>query len=393
MFFVVFLETDREGDFEIDAQTNNEMHIYTTKPFLIGIQKNVNQPTTFHKKMRVIKGDFIGYIELTSELKNIGIYTFPVYTQDGHQTSMFSKFDIQLVTPYEGDLDDPIEMEFPQRFAIGHRGNGMNKVTKEILENTLPSFKKAVSIGADFVEFDVQFTNDNIPVIFHDFTLKTNHDFKKADYIKKENGIQEYAIRQLSLKQFKKTGMKTEFKTPHNSFHDLLVGLPEEIPFDVEMKSIYEEPHLFDEVPYPDRNELIDSVLEELEAFGNDRKLFFSSFDPMMIIMLTLKQKKYPVLQLSCHESFEEERVAMSRLLSLVSAYKCMNVKGFVLDSDLVLKNKALVQDIKKNYMVCTYGKHNTQDGTVLEQLDLGIRGICTDTISHVSQLVHSYNK
>ena len=51
---------------------------------------------------------------------------------------LFSKFDIQLVTPYEGDLDDPIEMEFPQRFAIGHRGNGAAIITllKTINEST-----------------------------------------------------------------------------------------------------------------------------------------------------------------------------------------------------------------------------------------------------------------
>ena len=391
MFFVVILETDRQGGFEIDADGDSTLRIYNVEPFLVAIHKSVNQPTIFNHRLRVKKGEFRGYIDIKSELRNVGIYTFPVYSDDGFQTAMLSKFDIQLVTPYEGDLEDPIEMEFPQKFAIGHRGNGMNKVTNEILENTIPSFKKAVSTGADFVEFDVQFTSDNIPVIFHDFTLKSKYTYKKAEYIKKENGVTEYAIRQLSLRQFKKTGLKTDFQTPHNSLHDLLVGLPEDVSFDVEMKSIYEEPHLFDEVPYPDRNELIDAVLEELEAFGNDRKLFFSSFDPMMIIMLTLKQKKYPVLQLSCQESFEEERVAMSRLLSLSAAYKCMNVRGFVLDSDLVLKNKDLIQNMKKNYMICTYGKHNIQDNTVLEQLELGVRGICTDSISHVSHLVHSY--
>ena len=392
MYFVVFLETDRQGDYVIDAQNTPDMHIYNTEPFLIGIQYCFNQPESFHQRFKVSNGNFQGYLDIRSEFKNVGIYTFIVYTQDGHPTKMYSKFDIQLVTPYLGDLNDPMNVEFPQRFSIGHRGNGMNKYTTEILENTIPSFKKAAKTGARFVEFDVQYTNDGIPVIFHDFTLKSPCVYKKAEYVKKDNDIIEYAIHQLSLKQFKKAGMKTSYGIPYNSLHDLLVGLPEDISFDMEMKSIYEEPHLIDDIPYPNRNELIDAVLEELEEFGKKRQIFFTSFDPMMVIMLSLKQSKYPILQLSCKEDFEDEKTAMSRLSSLVNAYKWLDVRGFVLDSDLVLQHKRMIQEMKKDYLLCTYGKYNTSESRVIEQLDLGIRGICTDSISCISQIVDSYN-
>ena len=39
----------------------------------------------------------------------------------------------------------------------------------EVIENTIQSFRQAAEHGADFVEFDVQLTQDLVPVIYHDF--------------------------------------------------------------------------------------------------------------------------------------------------------------------------------------------------------------------------------
>jgi glycerophosphoryl diester phosphodiesterase len=55
-------------------------------------------------------------------------------------------------------------MKIPQ--LIAHRG-----YAKAFPENTLLSLDAAVSAGARFVEFDVQLTADEIPVVLHDDTL------------------------------------------------------------------------------------------------------------------------------------------------------------------------------------------------------------------------------
>ena len=47
--------------------------------------------------------------------------------------------------------------------VVGHRGAGAYGV-----ENTISSFQKAIDMGVDDVEFDVQLTKDSIPIIFHD---------------------------------------------------------------------------------------------------------------------------------------------------------------------------------------------------------------------------------
>ncbi len=51
--------------------------------------------------------------------------------------------------------------------VIGHRG-----AKASIPENTLSSFLEAKKQGASWIEFDVMLSKDNVPVIFHDETLK-----------------------------------------------------------------------------------------------------------------------------------------------------------------------------------------------------------------------------
>ena len=50
--------------------------------------------------------------------------------------------------------------------VIAHRG-----ASAEERENTLPAFERAIELGADYVEFDVQAASDGGLVVFHDLTL------------------------------------------------------------------------------------------------------------------------------------------------------------------------------------------------------------------------------
>lgn len=51
----------------------------------------------------------------------------------------------------------------PQVERIGHRG-----APQECMENTLPSFVRAVALGATAVELDAHVTADGVPVVHHD---------------------------------------------------------------------------------------------------------------------------------------------------------------------------------------------------------------------------------
>lgn len=56
-------------------------------------------------------------------------------------------------------------LKFPR--LIGHRG-----AARLAPENTLIGFRKAASLGVTWVEFDVQLSMDNVPVLMHDATLE-----------------------------------------------------------------------------------------------------------------------------------------------------------------------------------------------------------------------------
>jgi glycerophosphoryl diester phosphodiesterase len=51
-------------------------------------------------------------------------------------------------------------------WVIAHRGASWDEP-----ENTLPAFERAIAVGADYVEFDVQMSGDGEPVVFHDADL------------------------------------------------------------------------------------------------------------------------------------------------------------------------------------------------------------------------------
>lgn len=59
----------------------------------------------------------------------------------------------------------PSEEKLGQCRLVAHRGEHDNDTT---MENTLAAFEKAEAAGVWGIECDVRWTNDNIPVIFHD---------------------------------------------------------------------------------------------------------------------------------------------------------------------------------------------------------------------------------
>lgn len=89
-----------------------------------------------------------------------------------------------LVLPYQGaELRiQPGSTYWTTRKQLpvwGHRGTGAakeanvdgNTYRTHVQENTVLSFVTAANLGADYVEFDVQITRDQVPVIYHNWTL------------------------------------------------------------------------------------------------------------------------------------------------------------------------------------------------------------------------------
>lgn len=54
---------------------------------------------------------------------------------------------------------------------FAHRGLTIAADGSPLDENTLPAFARALEVGADYIESDIQVSKDGVPVLFHDDTL------------------------------------------------------------------------------------------------------------------------------------------------------------------------------------------------------------------------------
>ncbi|XP_061396259.1 glycerophosphocholine phosphodiesterase GPCPD1 [Musca vetustissima] len=203
---------------------------------------------------------------------------------------------------------------------VGHRGNGKSYIVNppEERENTVASFLKAYEVFADMVELDVHLTSDGVPVIYHDFGLRTAPqgklvtDVSQLEYVL----IKDVTYAELcALRVFAIINNEINEYPSHNSepvaerrifprLVDVLQALPKTLGIDVEIKwpqrkkcgGVEAEQTL-------DKNFFVDRVVETIIHNGCGRPLIFSSFDADICTMLRFKQNIFPVMFLSMGET------------------------------------------------------------------------------------------
>lgn len=202
---------------------------------------------------------------------------------------------------------------------VGHRGSGAHNARSAtnsrtwLDENTMLSFTHAAENQLPFIEFDVQLSRDGVPVIWHDFVIRDEHG-------------RQFSLRDLTLAQFKqlhplrlarpKDAKFNEYDASVERAHaapaddvlkdqlttldEIFAGTPKWLGFDVELKypNVSEAREQF--VHLPPRNEFVDAVLAVVFARATQkRRIFFSTFDPEVALLLHMKQTVYPVLFLT----------------------------------------------------------------------------------------------
>ncbi len=103
-------------------------------------------------------------------------------------------------------------------------------------ENTIPSFKKALEMGARGIELDVQLSADGIPVVIHDFFLNKTTE---------ASGM----VRSLEWKEISKLDAGSWFGNDFRgtgipALEDVLALIPRDVCLNIEVKSIslFQEP-------------------------------------------------------------------------------------------------------------------------------------------------------
>ncbi|KAH0790167.1 Glycerophosphoryl diester phosphodiesterase family protein [Histomonas meleagridis] len=386
MFYCIVREASRIGNFTITEGNYGVLKVVTGTPTLTGYATS-NSQSNFIFKIPTTEGD----IEFESTKALYSVVTLPVGKSNSTITLV-----VTVILPYNKEFfNQPIEVEFKKNFSIGHRGKGSNLVEDSYQENTITGFLEAHKEHVDFVEFDVQLTSENTPVIHHDFYISYNEIKEDLGEPINNNpdGSHNYAIMQFNDVKFRDSKLHLKWNETLPTLKDMMTKLPKDLKFDIEIKYPF-LPKFNGFVPYKERNAFIDRILDEIHECKEDRALFFSSFDVECIAMLCVKQKRWPVFQLMTREEGESIERFTRKVLQIAPMWKEFGVKGFVLDSSKLLLVPELVDKLKSmGYIIMTYGSpNNTVDG-VVKQLDLGVQGICTDKLELLQKTLNDYNK
>ncbi|CAR25882.1 ZYRO0A10296p [Zygosaccharomyces rouxii] len=323
--------------------------------------------------------------------------------------------------------------------VIGHRGLGKNFNSKKSLqlgENTVESFIAAASLGASYVEFDVQLTKDNIPVVYHDFlvaetgvdvpmhelTLEQFLDLNNVDghmdVVNRkdrrrsvddlESGVHKTRFDDTNAKggahedvskllenrmrltrTYKKDNFKGNFRghsiaSSFVTLKELFKKIPQNVGFNIECKY-----PMADEAEQEDigqiaveMNHWVDTVLQVVYDNANGRDIMFSSFHPDVCVLLSLKQPSIPILFLTEAGTAQMADVRASSLQNAVRFARSWNLLGIVAAAAPIIQAPRLAQVVKSSGLVCvTYGVENNDPENANIEMDAGVDAVIVDSV------------
>nr|XP_043634789.1 glycerophosphodiester phosphodiesterase GDPD1, chloroplastic [Erigeron canadensis] len=291
----------------------------------------------------------------------------------------------------------------PSRFVvIGHRGHGMNILNsgdrrmKAFKENSILSFNHASNHPLDFIEFDVQVTKDDVPIIFHDDLI-----------LSQENGtVYEKKVTDLTLNEFFSYGPQRETGkdgislvrkvngnivewnvesddhscTLQEAFEKVKPGLG----FNIELKFVddvvYKQDHLI---------HVLQVVLKVVSEYAKDRPIIFSSFQPDAALLVKKLQQKYPVYFLTNGGTEIYDDVRRNSLEEAKKVALEGRLDGIVTEVKGIFRNPSAVREIKDSKLaLLTYGKLNNFPETVHVQHLMGIDGVIVDLVEEITRAV-----
>ncbi|KAH8906135.1 GDPD-domain-containing protein [Coniochaeta sp. PMI_546] len=371
--------------------------------------------------------------------------TIPILNRDTMAVAGTVTFTF-LVANHFPHLQTPRKVDITRKAGdppglIGHRGLGQNLKTHKYLqigENTVESFVSAAKLGASFVEFDVQVTKDHEAVIFHDFSLSESgtdvpvHDltldqFMYASNIQSPHGnplsvlgpvhardiepsrqrsrsggrhFEAGAIQirdrmkhtvDFKLKGFKPNTRGDFIQDSFATLRELLVQVPEHVGMDIEIKY----PRLHEATAAGvapigiDLNTFVDVALKAIHHHGGHRPIILSSFTPEICMLLSVKQKAYPVFFITNAGKVpmsDMERRAASVQVAVRFAQK-WNLAGVVFACEPMLLCPRLVGYVKNRGLLCaTYGTLNNVPENVKIQAEAGVDIIIADRVGLIAK-------
>tara|TARA_B100000963_G_C22595475_1_gene657627 strand:+ start:814 stop:1746 length:933 start_codon:yes stop_codon:yes gene_type:complete len=291
----------------------------------------------------------------------------------------------------------------------GHRG-----ARGDIVENSIEGFKYTFSLGIKAIEFDVLISKDNIPVLFHDYTLNTNmvkdssgkwienSDLKILDLT--FNEISKYNIESLKpgssyADRFKKQKSAKGAKIP--KLVDLFKLASEEKNKDVFLNlEIKSTPKIKDLTPKP--KDMVARILKDIKLFNLQDRIVVTSFD--WRILYEMKNQNPEILRGfltlqqdlgSTKKNIYENSPWIEKKFPLEDYFLIPNMikslEGHVWSAfyrDITRKNVELAHKHGLAVNVWTVNKETD----IIRMIEYGVDGIITDYPKKVQEICKSKN-
>lgn len=236
-------------------------------------------------------------------------------------------------------------------------------------ENTLLSFKKSIN-QCDFLEFDVQFTKDNVPIVFHDNKLLRTSNAKELKLFKNPYYVWDYTYKELKQldigswfyevdpfcqqKQLKKPKRIQTIKTLEEI---IIFSKKKSLPINVEIK--YKNSH-------PLSQKQLQQIVHLIEKHQYEKSVLISSFCHEYVKTIKQLNSRLSTAALA-HEKYPHD---------LISYLKELQVDAYHINQRLATK-KLIKMLIENGFVVNVYTINNRQ---IQEKLfRFGIRAIFTD--------------
>jgi glycerophosphoryl diester phosphodiesterase len=164
-------------------------------------------------------------------------------------------------------------------------------------------------------------------------------------------------------------------------------GVPLKTGFNIEIKYPADEEAAEHHLTPEERNGYVDTILRTVFTHAGERKIIFSSFDPDVVTMLSVKQPRYPVLLLTNGGGKKFSDLRMNSLQSAVKFARRIGVLGIVTNVEPLVLCPNLIRTIQEaGLLLCTYGKGNNEIAVVKLQQDYGVDGVIVDHVGHVAR-------
>ena len=243
---------------------------------------------------------------------------------------------------------------------------------KESKEEDDSSLKKRTTSIDDFASLEQSFKEEG------------KEKSKKKKEKKKHRGLAE-SSRESSSEENPGEKEFWSYSEVFPSLEQLFRFLPPSIGFNVEIK-YPEEPDFEKYLHIVERNKYVDQILSVIFNQSNGRKVFISSFDPDICLLVSRKQIRYPVFFLTTAGKeihTDKRRNSIDAAIEFAVEAK---LAGIVCDAErLVYSNFKQIEEVhKKGLLLFTYGNVNSDPNIVKQQMSLGVNACICDTLHRV---------